>query len=288
MSCNGDFAMRQGLNSIYPFKGIFPWEPWINSINPAVLNLNSKMPVVVAVGSKDDNYNTLLNLYDSLKLHGVNVNLDIVPNIYHTLNFSTFWNEMIRCMRYLNDTGAIEISPIENDTMKDNDTLFKIKAVVRNYSGNSLYIRAVSSNTNIFVNPVIDYTTGNDTVTINITPKKGKTGKVTVIFEAIESGGSGIAQKVFKVYVTPTTQVHKVTTTNSLVVFPNPTHDKIYIHSNETNLSVSITDIVGKQVFGSKYLKNPECIDISYLPKGIYFVSISGKNVRQSVKIQLE
>jgi predicted peptidase len=38
MSCNGDYSLRQGLNKVYPFKGIFPWAPWVSTSSPEVFN----------------------------------------------------------------------------------------------------------------------------------------------------------------------------------------------------------------------------------------------------------
>ncbi len=61
---------------------------------------------------------------------------------------------------------------------------------------------------------------------------------------------------------------------SSVSVYPNPANDVLNIdikNFNKENLSVNIIDVIGKEVLKSDY-KNQ--IDISFLEKGIYFVSI--------------
>jgi len=76
MSCNGEVTLRQGLKKFYPFTGIFPWVPWVQSRNQFNNYLiNSDMPTVLAVGTNDDNFAVLMSLYDSLREEGANINL---------------------------------------------------------------------------------------------------------------------------------------------------------------------------------------------------------------------
>ena len=53
-------------------------------------------------------------------------------------------------------------------------------------------------------------------------------------------------------------------------IFPNPMADKIFIKSQEKISSIVIIDILGRQVLNSIHSE----IDVSLIPKGIYFISI--------------
>ena len=64
-------------------------------------------------------------------------------------------------------------------------------------------------------------------------------------------------------------------------LYPNPIYDKLTIESQELIGNIKIYDIVGKNVF-SFTSKEKHCeIDISYIPKGIYFIKISRLNKDQ-------
>jgi hypothetical protein len=67
-------------------------------------------------------------------------------------------------------------------------------------------------------------------------------------------------------------------------VYPNPANDILNIdikNFNKENLSVNIVDVIGKEVLKSDY-KNQ--IDVSFLEKGIYFVSIQQDRKTLGVK----
>lgn len=59
----------------------------------------------------------------------------------------------------------------------------------------------------------------------------------------------------------------------SVSVYPNPVNDILNINVNATkeNLTIKITDVVGRDVLNIEYESQ---LDISFLEKGIYFVSI--------------
>ena len=70
----------------------------------------------------------------------------------------------------------------------------------------------------------------------------------------------------------------------SVSVYPNPVNDVLNIdikNFNKENLNVNIIDVIGKEVLKSDY-KNK--LDISFLEKGIYFVSIQQDRKTLGVK----
>lgn len=112
MSCNGETILRQGLKKFYPFKGIFPWVPYITSKNFAPYNLESDIPTVLAVGTVDDNFLTLMVLIDSLRYNSPDKNLVLAPNIGHVEIFNEFPSVMIKSIRYINSPKTIQISAL--------------------------------------------------------------------------------------------------------------------------------------------------------------------------------
>jgi Leucine-rich repeat (LRR) protein len=61
-------------------------------------------------------------------------------------------------------------------------------------------------------------------------------------------------------------------------VYPNPTNSKLFIEGNETPISVSIYNVLGKEVISTKNTNN---IDVKALPSGVYIIKISD-GVRQT------
>ena len=66
----------------------------------------------------------------------------------------------------------------------------------------------------------------------------------------------------------------------SFKVFPNPTSEKINFTMTERFKSISLRDLAGREI---AHYENPEgidetySIDVSHLPKGIYFIELNGK-----------
>lgn len=280
MSCNGEVALRQGLKKLYPFKGIFPWDPYLTSVNPKIMDLNSDMPVTLAVGANDDYIAATLNFYDSLKTHGAKVNLVIVPGINHTYNFSGFGNEMIRSLYYILDTNNITITQsngsAETFEMFNTDGEKEVEYKVSHIENKEVTVNSVSSNTSVIGTPEIIYTPEDSIVKLKFKPIGGKaTGRVIIVLEAREKDGTAIEQVTLKVKVTrkPTSISNLNAKTD---VFPNPASDKLYINSNEQNLFVQISDINGRIVLKAKNA-NASPLDISSLNNGTYFINIIGE-----------
>jgi Leucine-rich repeat (LRR) protein len=60
-------------------------------------------------------------------------------------------------------------------------------------------------------------------------------------------------------------------------VYPNPTDTKLFIEGNENPVSVSIYNVLGKEVISTKNINK---IDVKALPSGVYIIKISD-GVRQ-------
>ena len=69
-------------------------------------------------------------------------------------------------------------------------------------------------------------------------------------------------------------------TTSSIIVYPNPTADRIYIQT-DTNAKAELFDLMGKKVRAT----NQDQIDMSNLSSGNYILQVKTQNKTQSFKI---
>ena len=277
MSMNGTYVLNTGLQNLYPFKGIFPWAPYM----PNIENLNSKVPVVLSIGTADD-YGTgaTLNLYDSLKSHNANVNLVLLPGIKHTSDFPAFGNEMIRCLYYLNDTGLITIKAQDTSVfdMLNNASAMNLKFKVSHKTSKEIIVSTLSSSPTVIPNPEITYTSEDSTVSLNFKPTAGQSGRVEIILEAREKDGTAIKQITARVMVKKApTAISKTDANSSLVLYPNPATDHLMLKSKQNDAKglIEIICITGQQIQQNTFNSQLSYIDISNLKNGLYIVKIT-------------
>lgn len=89
-----------------------------------------------------------------------------------------------------------------------------------------------------------------------------------------------------KTFTTLSTGINSFTKENSIVVYPNPANDFIQIRQEnmQSDLSITIFDLSGKQLLTQAIRYNNQKIAISTLHKGIYIVRISDKKGHQLIK----
>jgi|GEM_PF-1416044 len=294
MSCNGYYALRQGANNLYPFKGIFPYAPYLSSVNPAEVNLDTDMPVTIAVGTKDEfSYNAILNLYDSLKNHGAEVNLVLIPDVTHTFDFPGFSNEMIHCIHYLNDTNQISIecpeTPLSDIEMMNTDGPRELTFKIAHKTGNEMIVSSLSSNVVLIPNPEITYTPEDSTVVLTFAPQPGRSGKAVMVLEAREKYGSATEQITFIVRVTKyvALDIFK-TNSGSIEIFPNPANNYLNINTSGSGNLIELIDITGKVLFSHTMRDNNHIIDVEDYARGIYFIRITGAGFCELRKVMIE
>ena len=288
-SCNGPNVLLHGLNKMYPYKGIFPWEPYIPSGPDKRTDLLSDMPITLAVGTSDETFSQTYHLYDSLKTNGAKVNLILVPGITHRFDFANFGNVMVQSIRYLNDTNTISIESSDASLplikMMDTDGAKEIVFKVKNKGNKELLFSSLSLNPSFIANPTIEYSSLDSTVKLTFAPSVGKAGTILIILEAREIGGLAIEQFTFKVKVSKLVSVESTyASASEIKLYPNPAKDKLYLKSNEQNLNVQILDITGRIVL-SNTITGSDPIDISSLKNGIYFLQAKGKKVYPTEKL---
>lgn len=274
MSCNGKATLQFGLDKIYNFKGVFPWVPYINKSDLALFDVESDMLTTLAVGTNDSNLSTILSLYDSLKSHNNEVNLVLVENVGHTLGFSTFPDEMIRCYQYINDTNSIQISQVSDVEMLDNEEK-NVELTIESSLGSELEFRVLSSKPKNFPFPEFSLINADGVITLNMAlkPVSGKAGTYYIVVEATEIGGDAIEQMVFKVSVEARVSSETIKSTDHLLkVFPNPFNEQLYIDKINGLSEIRIVDTYGKTVFKAEKNAISSPIDLGFLPSGFYDV----------------
>ena len=70
--------------------------------------------------------------------------------------------------------------------------------------------------------------------------------------------------------------VNEITEQQSVLISPNPVQNILNIQTLETIIEVSIYELLGKKVIVNQLSSNS--IDVSGLPKGMYFIKVTGEN----------
>lgn len=289
MSCNGETTLKQGLKKFYPFKGIFPWVPYITSKNFSAYDLKSDIPTVLAVGTVDDNFSTLMVLFDSLKANSIDKSLVLVPNVGHVEIYPEFASTMIKCIKYINSLKSISISTINDYLMKNTDPVKEFEVAVEYEGSDELKYNVTVSNASRMKVSNITYDQAAKKIKFSITPVAGKTGSIKVIVEAAEKKGKAISQSVFNVKLeNSSTSSIDSKNINGIVIYPKPALGLINVKSNITIESYEIEDLQGKKLIIEKPNSTNFTIDISNLSKGVYLlISKMGDNsiIEKFVKI---
>lgn len=272
MSCNGETTLRQGLKKFYPFKGIFPWVPYITSKNFTPYNLESDIPTVLAVGTVDDNFTTLMILMDSLRYNSPDKNLVLAPNIGHVEIFKEFPSVMIKCIKYINTPKTIEIDALPDIKIKNTEPAKEFEVEV-SYSGDmELQAEVISSNLSRLKIADVSYSKPENKIRFKLTPVAGKTGTMKVIVEVKETNGKAISQSIFNVVLEKDESTNiGIDKTGSTIISPNPSSDYIKVSGSEKINQYEIMNISGQIVIKENPDLNEFSLDISCLPKGVYY-----------------
>jgi hypothetical protein len=70
-------------------------------------------------------------------------------------------------------------------------------------------------------------------------------------------------------------------------VYPNPANNTLFVKLNkqpETSIQYHLYDIQGRQLINGNFNEQEYKIDISYISKGIYFISFTAENQTKTVK----
>lgn len=105
-SCNGRSTFKYGLDEIYNFLGIIPFNSYIPTIPQGYYNFDSQIPSCICSGTLDPSYTNNTRLYDSLLVHNAVTYMNSIPGIGHTFNFPGFTDEMKKCIDFIDSVSA--------------------------------------------------------------------------------------------------------------------------------------------------------------------------------------
>ncbi|MBP5546894.1 MAG: fibronectin type III domain-containing protein [Bacteroidales bacterium] len=81
--------------------------------------------------------------------------------------------------------------------------------------------------------------------------------------------------------------IDNVSTYQPINIYPNPTHGKVTVKSSEALVSVTVNDMMGRQVYTTQPLCNTATqsltMDLSHLPQGAYFLTLTTADGRQHI-----
>ena len=106
-SCNGKSTFEYGLDGIYDFVGIIPFNAWIPNIPPGQYNFNSDIPSCICSGTLDPNYANNVIMYDSLVSNNSITKLNSIEGVGHTFNFPEFTDEMKECIDFIDSVAVL-------------------------------------------------------------------------------------------------------------------------------------------------------------------------------------
>lgn len=283
MSCNGEYITRHGLNNFYPFKGIFPWEPWITAANPELYNFDCKTPIVISVGSKDPNYTPIINVYDSLKAHNADVYLEIVPNVGHSLP-GNIWGPMINCIYYMNGTPDFSIQAVEDMQLNDTDSItFEVMAT--NPSAVDLQYFVTPDNNSLVSKIEVYPSKTSNAFSVKVVGKPKNSGQLLLTLKAFDAEGKNMVQGFANIKVNKTVSSDEMKTSD-LKIYPVPVDDILYFSGNEEISSITIVDLSGREVIKKPVIENNKSVDVKSLTRGIYTLIAESEESIKTVKFQ--
>lgn len=118
-----------------------------------------------------------------------------------------------------------------------------------------------------------------------IIPSQAQAGTVYFMVSAKDNSGDISSSSEASLTISPSTDINEI---NSLQVkiYPNPARYYIMVEASEVNVNhLVISNIIGERVIDLPIIGKKELVDISRLNSGIYFVTVSGNNFRNTTKI---
>ena len=119
--------------------------------------------------------------------------------------------------------------------------------------------------------------------TVDLTPYKGN---VRVIFRATRGSGyrSDIAVDQIRLRDAMPLTLEEIGVSESFTVYPNPFKENIAIHLKEQS-KIIVRNVTGAVINNLELKKGNQTIDMSLIPKGIYFISVENSSGFKTEKI---
>ena len=122
-----------------------------------------------------------------------------------------------------------------------------------------------------------------DTIVIVNNLDSAVLGTYAVTYNVSDANGN-TAEEVTRTVIIVSRLSTEDNTMNIVKVYPNPVKDKLFISGNESPITVTIFNVLGKEVLS---IKNTNNINVQALPSGVYVIRISdgvGQTNRKFIK----
>lgn len=100
-SCNGHTTLQYGLDYIYDFRGIIPFNAYIPEVSTEYYDFTSEMPTCICSGTIDPNYHSNVQIYNNLMANAGRVFLNSMQGIGHDFFIPEFDEEMLECIHFI-------------------------------------------------------------------------------------------------------------------------------------------------------------------------------------------
>ena len=87
---------------------------------------------------------------------------------------------------------------------------------------------------------------------------------------------------------TSITGVENMKSQTDMLIYPNPSSGTFSIEAKADSFSLVITDVAGRKVYQNLIKDELTEMNLSHLPKGIYFVKLLSKNNSHTEKIVID
>jgi len=220
----------------------------------------------------------------------------IVPTLFATSTDSAASVEITQAPE-LPGTASILITAEDDETQQtysitftvtpNNDaslsSIFISNQIIEGFNTDTLDY-AVEQSTGTTPIPTITATLTDTNATIEITQTLQLPGTATILITAED----GITQKTYTIEFTIPTSILDMNLINEIMLFPNPTENKLKIQGLKfkfENTSIEIYNLNGRKLLEQEISAGVETaeIDVSNLQSGVYYCKISGNN-KQVVK----
>jgi len=206
-------------------------------------------------------------------------NNNIYNNIFTIVNTGLGYNEF-----YINETGGLPY----NTFLLTNNLFYSYSDAALGLSG--IYQDVGSVNPAIISGSVFGNPMFNDTAMMDFSLKKGSPAigaGLTVAAPATDYYGnpySATARSIGAIEYNGHLGIENYETENTIVVYPNPAQNELYVSSNGKISRITITNLIGQTLFSHEYNTEGVQVSVAGLPSGVYFVKVNGVEVREFVK----
>ena len=123
-SCNGQTCLKYGLDKIYPFRGIIPFNPWLPNLTAGFYDFTSDMPVCFALGSLDPNYNMAQQAFNNLMAEKGRAGFVTIPGVGHDFYIPEVTETIIECIRIIDSINENSTGLNDTERMKGNIRIY--------------------------------------------------------------------------------------------------------------------------------------------------------------------